>query len=310
MSKDDAAVKDETVVADTTTTAPAPEETESTEVAEAEAALENDDLSFEDESETADEEETEGEKPTSEKEEEKPAEDTKPESQPQGKAEERKQQLKDEIKQLSDSTGVDPNTEIRDLVARRNALRDIEETRQREAQIANEQGLLQTVNPETGEYYTPAEAERIARQQSLDTAKQSAAEERYKLEVQQNQQTIQSEARKALQDFSMFRQFNADGSKNPDFIESLAVKADQRLAKSLIFDENGTLVGSHDSPYEIYQTIADSIQLAQAKGQAEAQRSTEQMLANVDAPSSSSQAKPSKPEDAMFEAFDEEADRW
>jgi hypothetical protein len=315
MSKDEPAVKDEQVATpEPTPTAPAPVENKDPEPAaeDVEKELEDSELSFEgdDDGFSDDDDETEGKEPDPKADPAKPTEETKPDSQPKGKAEERKQQLKDEIEDLSKATGVDTNAEIRDLVAQRNALRELNETRQREAQLASERGLLQEVNPETGEYYSPAEAERIARQQTLETAQATAAEERYAMEVQQNQTLISTEARRALHDFPMFDAMPDENGKptNPEYDEELTKQADELLNQSLIRDQNGVLVGSNVSPYKLYKTFADSTRASAAKAQAKAQKATETMLANVDDPVGASQAN-SKPSDPDLDAFDEEAAR-
>jgi hypothetical protein len=158
----------------------------------------------------------------------------------------------------------------------------IERLRLQETQLATEGELLNEINPETGEYYTPDEISRIAFAQSREQQMQQVAQERYQLEVQQSQQSIANEATQALQEFPIF------DSNSKDFDPQLTAQADALLKQSLITDENGTLLGSHVSPYQLYKTIYDSTQANAAKMQAEAQRANEKMLANVD-PSSSGQ---------------------
>lgn len=158
----------------------------------------------------------------------------------------------------------------------------IERLRLQETQLATEGELLNEINPDTGDYYTPQEIERIAFQQTREQQMQQVAQERYQLEVQQNQASIANEATQALQEFPMF------DSNSPEFNPELTAQADALLKQSLIVDENGVLLGSHVSPYQLYKTINDSTQANAAKMQAEAQRANEKMLANVD-PSSSGQ---------------------
>lgn len=177
----------------------------------------------------------------------------------------------------------------------------IERLKSQEDQVATEQGLLNEVNPETGEYYTVQEIERLAFAQTKESRAEQLAQERYDLEVQQNQQTITSETTKALEDFPIFDE------KSKDYNPKLTALAEQRLAKSMIFaqDEKGQPVldqqgnripiGANDSPYEILQTIAVASQSNNAKLKAEAQRSTEQQLARADSTGSSQQG------DASFE---------
>lgn len=301
MPKADTAVKDE-VVADATTTAPAAEENK-TEVAEDDDVLEQsleelvgDELK--DESETED-------KPGDSKESDKPAEETKETPQPPAKGyEQRKEQLQGEIKDLSAETGTDPNAEIRDLVARRNALKDLQEAKARETQLASESELLNEVNPDTGDYYTPQEAERIARALSLQTSQQTAAQASYQAQVRQNQITLDSEASQALKDFPAF---NPDST---DYKPELAQSAAQMLAQNLITDpQTGEIIGSNLSPYALLKTLDDAAKSAATEGQLNGQKATEQMLANVDTPGGASNATVTK-KDPLLDGFDEEANRW
>jgi len=178
--------------------------------------------------------------------------------------------------------------------------RQLAELRSRESQYEQEQSLLNEVNPNTGDFYTPAEAERMAFQQSREAQQQQVAQERYNLEVQRNQGVISSEAQQALKDFPMFDETSKE--YNPQ----LAAQADALLGQSLIFDQNNTLVGSNIRPYELYKTIADSAATAAAKaqalGQAEAQKATQRMLANADMPGGSSDAKSSDEDLSDFDS--------
>lgn len=161
----------------------------------------------------------------------------------------------------------------------------IDRLKSQEAQIATEQGLLNEINPETGEYYTTQEIERVAFQESREQQQQTLAQQRYDLEVQQNQQIISNEANQALQEFPMFDE------TSPSFDKELATQADKLLGQSLII-QDGKIVGSTISPYQLYKTIATSAQAATTKGEVKAQRSTEKMLANADTTGSSQQGEP------------------
>jgi hypothetical protein len=280
MSQDETAVNTE-VVADTTVTESAPVETKET-AADTTDVLE---ASLEDLEADAPADETDSPvAPEEDSKEEPKADDTKADDPQEGekplapKSENRFQKLANE------------NRELRERLAQLNS---------RETQVATEQELMNQVNPETGDYYTPAEAERIARYQANEQTQQALAQERYQLEVQSNQQSIATEAQKALTDFPMFDE------TNKEYNASLAAQADQLMSQSLLI-ENGVIVGAKISPYQIYKTIADSISYGATKGQVEAQKATQQMLASVDASPSASQASKPK-EDPMLEAFKKEA---
>jgi hypothetical protein len=187
-----------------------------------------------------------------------------------------------------------------------NENRELKEALQRlesqENQVATEQELLNEVNPETGDYYTPAEAERVARQQALERQAQNTAQERFRLEIQQNQQAVQDDSLRAVQEFPVLDE------SSPEFKPELAAEFDDVLADSLVYaDPNGqqytgsqliaggvaltdprlTLVRATTSPYKLAKAIATASKVNDAKNRAQAQRSTERMLANADNPGGS-----------------------
>lgn len=179
----------------------------------------------------------------------------------------------------------------------------------REAQIAQEQELLNEIDPETGDYYTPADAERIARAEALQRQQQSLAQERSQLEVQQNVAQIATEAEQAAE-VPMLREFNEDGTKNPDYVPQLAADYDSLLADNLLFQaQDGNvytaaqlqaygvdlrtqarLVGSYNSPLKLATIVANAYKASAVPNQLKGQRATEKMLSAADNVSS---AKPS-----------------
>lgn len=189
------------------------------------------------------------------------ADETNVETQPQSAAEDRKQQL---------------NTEIRDLVSQRNAIRAEVERQNAEAyQPATDEELLGQINPETGQYFNPLEAKVAAMQQRQEY-------DQYNTQVAEAQLTLSSQAQRAVSDFPMFDENSKDYNKD------IAAQADQILASNLIKDPNtGQIIGSHANTYQIYQTIANAYQMAGVRAQASAQKATETMLANADTTSNS-----------------------
>lgn len=189
--------------------------------------------------------------------------------------------------------------------------RQLAEFKAREAQAAQGQELLNEVNPETGEYYTPQEIERITYQQRLENEGKSAAEQRQNLEIQQNQMTIASEASQVTDEVPILREFNEDGTKNPDFNPEIAAEYDSLLGDNLLYryaDGNvytantlrangidlatqATLVGAHNSPMKLAQIVAKAYNASAVPNQIKGQKATEKMLSQADNPTS---AKPSK----------------
>jgi hypothetical protein len=244
---EEAAVVNEPVAADATPTESTPVETQSTEVADEQAIADKavaDSLI-----------ETDGE--VTENVSEEPAEETDEQPQPKG-AEERKQQL---------------NNEIRDLVSKRNALRE-------EVQRAN------------AEVYQPATEEELQEQglspemAAIEAMKQEREMERYNTQVAEAQLTLGSEAQTALRDFPMF------DPSSPEYKPEIAARADEILGSSLIFDQNsGQVIGSNVSPYKLYQSFAEAAQVSAQAGQIKGQKATETMLKNSDSVSNAAPAK-------------------
>jgi hypothetical protein len=208
-----------------------------------------------------------------------PAEET--ESKPT-KADERKTQL---------------NTEIRDLVAKRNALKvEVEKANAEVYQPATEDELTgqpKDPNDPNSEVYTALEA----RVEAMD---QQRKIEKYNSEVAEAQLTISHESEKVLSDFSWA---NPDSA---DYEEEIAAEAAQLLESNLIIDPHTQqVIGSNVSPYQLYKTIDRAHKSSTIKGQIKGREDTEAMLANADTPSGAAPIKKTKnPIDEILESDD------
>lgn len=213
------------------------------------------------------------EEPEAKADEEADADKPTEEDKPQGKAEERKTQL---------------NTEIRDLVAKRNALKaEVEKANAEVYQPAAEDELTDQTNPETGQPYTSLEAK-------IEAMRQQQEMEKYNTQVAEAQLTIESESQRVLNDFPVF---NPDSS---EYDKELAEETSQLLSSNLILDPNtNQVIGSHVSPYQLYKTVARAHQSSTVKGQIKGREETEQMLANAD--SASNAAPIAKAKDPVLE---------
>jgi hypothetical protein len=106
--------------------------------------------------------------------------------------------------------------------------------------------------------------------------------------------SLSNEAAEVINNYDIF---------NPDsesFEPEIAAQAAEALSRSLIRDPNteqrdqngnpipgtGQIIGYNVSPLQIYKPIADAYEKAKAAGQIKGQKATDQMLSNVDAPSS------------------------
>ena len=166
-----------------------------------------------------------------------------------GKADERKTQL---------------NTEIRDLVAQRNALKE-------------------QVEKANGEVYQPESAAELEEQglttleAKVEAMRQSLEMEKYNAQVTDAQLTMSSEADQILRDYPIF------DPSSTDFDKDLAEGAAEVLEANLIKDPNtGQIIGTNISVKKLYQTLARASGNSTVKGQIKGQQDAETMLANAD----------------------------
>ncbi len=171
------------------------------------------------------------------------------ETKPQGPAEERKAQL---------------NTEIRDLVSKRNALKsEIEKINSEVYQPATEQELV-----EQGLSATDAKVEALNQRLEMRD---------YNERVAEAQLTIESQSQRVLNDFPMFN------PESPDYQAEIAQEAAGLLQDALEVDPNtGQVIGSKVEPYKLYKSLAAAYGAAATVGQLKGQQATEQMLARAD----------------------------
>lgn len=266
MSQDENAVNEQ-VVADTTATESAPVENQSEVVEE---SVDTGEYTEADVTEEQEEQETETPAESNDAEEPEAQDDNRGEEQLAPKSVNRFQKLANE------------NRELREQLAQLEA---------RKAQVATEQELLNQINPETGDYYTIAEAERAARMQANERQQEYLQVEEYNLQVQQNQQQLSNEANKSIADFPEL------DSSSDKFDEAVALEYEAALSQALILDQQGMPIGAHMSPYQLAKSIVTparaAAERAKALGQAEAQKATAKMLASSDPSSSSSQSNKS-----------------
>jgi len=186
---------------------------------------------------------------------------------------------------------------------RREAQRRIAELEAQQAQIANGQQLLNEINPETGDYYTPQEIDRINWLNSQQGAQERNSQELYSLQVEQNQRAINDDIMSAVAENPLVN------PQSKDYNPEIGQEFGEMLNDSLIYqladgqqatravllanginpDTQATLVGSNVSARKLAKFAAKSYAGAKAQGeaigQANAQRATEKMMANADAPS-------------------------
>lgn len=249
---EDATVVNDAVMDDTAT--------ESTPVEQQESTVELTEPKIHDGT-VAEEEESQEESESVEGEESEESTDTDEESTdtqegPHTKADQRKEQL---------------NTEIRDLVAQRNQLKaQVEQFNAEAYKVPSVDDLQNEINPDTGEYYTALEAKlnRMEQQQQL---------REYTEQITENQLTISTEAQRALQEFPMF------DSNSPEYNPDIAAQADAILQANLEYDQKtGQIIGSRISPYQLYKSYDVATKATARKAQIQGQKSVEKMMATSD----------------------------
>ena len=205
--------------------------------------------------------------------EEKPSESTDSEDEKSNRALERKQQL---------------NLEIRDKVAERNALREeiAELSRQKyELQSAQDiptvEALMEQINPNTGDYYTRAEAENLRLSQRLDAMEKQKEFDGYVERVTDNRIQLSNEANQVVKDFPIF------DPESKEYDAELTQMADELMKAQLIIDKKtGQVIGSRVSPYQLYSVIAKAKTSGEASGKTSGRKSALDMMNNADVASS------------------------
>ena len=163
------------------------------------------------------------------------------------------------------------NTEIRDLVATRNAIRsEVEAYNAQVYRPATVEELLEQQNPETGDYYSRLEAQ-------LEAMQQERAIEKYNNQVTESRMTLHSDAHRAIQDFPIF------DSNNPEYNPQIAAEVDQILAQSIIVDpRTNQVIGSRIPVYQLYKSHAVAAKANERRAEMTAQRNAEKQITNTD----------------------------
>lgn len=193
---------------------------------------------------------------------------------------------------------VNPKSENRyqKLANDNKALRDeVEALRARQAQFAQEQELLDQVNPDTGEFYTPEEVARIARFNTNQAEIARMQQQEVQLRTEMSLSEIRNDAEQALKDFPMFDE------TSPEFNQDLYNQVEPLLQAAIIRDQNGNFAGYHYLPSTVLKTVADSISFGKTQGQVMRQRSQDSMRGNADVIGGGTTQKTSK--DPILEAL-------
>lgn len=227
-------------------------------------------------------------------------------------------ELEAQIAKFTAPGTTEPNADIRLKVAEKNlAEEQMSNTQIRNAGLELEQKLLDQTNPETGDPYTPDEANLMARRATLQATRVVESRKAYNEGVQHNQQVIQTELQRGFSEFPMFVEKLPDGTPNPAYDEEAANLAGQHLLDAYLTADSGKqdkdgrpvplVVGIKRSPYEILKSVADQAARYQQKATAAARSSADEQSANADIPAfGNTTHKKVDPAGADFDtAFDE-----
>jgi len=158
------------------------------------------------------------------------------------------------------------NRAIRELVARRNQARAYRQQLEQEAQQYQEtspemqtqplptlEQIMQTENPETGDFFTEFEAKAVLQnlqlQQQLVDMQQAREQAEYDVHVNASISGMSSDAERALKDFPEF------DPESDEYDPELDADVDEFLRGMLIYDNVGNIVGSRESIYQLYQSF-------------------------------------------------------
>lgn len=159
------------------------------------------------------------------------------------------------------------NRAIRELVARRNQARAYrqqleQEQSQQYQEIPPEmqdqplptlEQIMQTENPETGDFFTEFEAKAVLQnlqlQQQLVDMQQAREQAEYDVHVNASISGMSSDAERALKDFPEF------DPESDEYDPELDADVDEFLRGMLIYDNAGNIVGSRESIYQLYQSF-------------------------------------------------------
>lgn len=159
------------------------------------------------------------------------------------------------------------NRAIRELVARRNEARAYrQQLEQEQAQQYQEtppetQGqslptleqIMQTENPETGDFFTEFEAKAVLQnlqlQQQITVMQEAQEQAAYEAQVSASISGMSSDAERALKDFPEF------DPESDEYDPELDANVDEFLQGMLIYDNAGNIVGSRESIYQLYQSF-------------------------------------------------------
>ena len=155
------------------------------------------------------------------------------------------------------------NRAIRELVARRNQARatrqqlEQEQVQQYQETPPEIQGqslptleqIMQTENPETGDFFTEFEAKAVLQNLQLQQQLVDIQQATYEAQVSASIDGMSSDANRVLKDFPEFDPLS------DEYDSELDKDVNYFLQRMLIYDDAGKIIGSEESIYQLYQSF-------------------------------------------------------
>ena len=145
------------------------------------------------------------------------------------------------------------NRAIRELVARRNQARAYRQQLEQDRPLPTLEQIMQTENPETGDFFTEFEAKAVLQnlqlQQQLVDMQEAQEQAAYEAQVSASISGMSSDAERALKDFPEF------DPESDEYDPELDADVNEFLQGMLIYDNAGNIVGSRESIYQLYQSF-------------------------------------------------------
>lgn len=195
------------------------------------------------------------------------------------------------------------SSEIRELVAQRNAIRE-ETSRLIKEQYGTQSGnqaktedeLVNTINPETGDYYTRAEAQAEITKNRLDQLEQERQREVFANQIAESRFAMEQEAAKVVKDFPMF------DSQSDQFNKEISTEAAEILSGAIETDpQTGMQIGCKIPIYKFYSMLAKATESARKQGEIAGREAAQKMMGAVDTVGNNGNAKGSSEELDDFE---------
>lgn len=197
------------------------------------------------------------------------------------------------------------NSEIRGLVAQKNALR--EETvrlvkekygTQPSSQAKTEDELVNTINPATGDYYTRAEAQAEITKNRLDQLERERQSEIFANQIADSRFAMEQEATKVVHDFPMF------DPQSDQYDKELAPEAAKIISGAIETDpQTGMQISCKISIYDFYSLLAKATESAKKQGEITGREAAQKMMGSVDTVGNNRSGKGSN--DDMDEFWDD-----